>query len=249
MGLFGRTARDPKPIDGPEATGEHSSTATATLPPRFEAVSEAMASGPTTGEAYVLAGRDLAKDGASLEEALDSLRDTSHRVKGQDPTYDEIRALCLGWSEATLGFVHQISCEDPMTGLASLQHLRSRLIEQYHDSAREGVPVRESHALVVADTLLPVDAEVGPLTRTMRLVSMADTARAVFAHGEPIGRLGPLRLAVLARRDELLGRRVALLRRMLIEVDRGAGDSRVWIEGLPPTDLSCAGLLDELSRA
>jgi len=208
-----------------------------------------MASGPTTGEALVLAGNDLAQDGASLEEGLDALREVAHRVRDEEPTFDEIRAFCLGWSEATLGYVHQMSCEDPMTGLASLQHLRSRLMELFRASERQGVPVRDSYALVVAETQMSDDAATGPLTRTMRLVSMGDTARAVFASGEPIGRLGPLRLAVLAKRDDMLGRRASLLRRMLAEVDPDGAAPRVWIEGLPTTDLSCVGLLDELSRA
>ena len=48
-------------------------------------------------------------------------------------------------------------------------------------------------------------------------------------------------------RDDRLGQRVALLRRLLADLDEDE-QPRLWIEGLPTSDASCAGLLDELAR-
>ena len=75
---------------------------------------------------------------------------------------------------------------------------------------------------------------------------LGDTARTVFSGTETIGRLGPDRVVVVARRDERLGQRVALLRKMARTVE--ATGVRVWIEGLPSEDGVAALLLDELAR-
>ena len=80
----------------------------------------------------------LARDGADLGEALDGLRATYARVQGGEPDFRALRALCIAWSEETLGYLHQLSCEDPLTGLASLAHLRARLSEVYRGAEQGG---------------------------------------------------------------------------------------------------------------
>ena len=54
--------------------------------------------------------------------------------------------------------------------------------------------------------------------------------------------------AIVAERDDRLGRRVRLLRSLLQRVDSDGRASRVWIEGLPSADAPAALLLDELAR-
>ena len=222
------------------------------LPARFEAVGEALASGSCSIEACSVVGRDLARDGVSLHEGLEALRVTYQRVRGYDPSYDDVLALSQAWSESTLGYLHQISCADPMTGLASLAHLRSRLADLYRGQGPEFGRVRHRYALVVAD--LPTDlfgvAEetTDPMTRSLRLSRLGEAARTVFAGAETVAGVGSNRIVVLARRDERLGQRAALLRRMVDTLDLHGHLARVWIEGLPPTDLGAAQLLDELAR-
>jgi hypothetical protein len=72
--------------------------------------------------------------------------------------------------------------------------------------------------------------------------------RAVFAGGETIGRLSPDRAVVVVRRLPQLGASVAMLRELLDDLDLGATEVRVWIEGLPASPESATSLLDELSR-
>ncbi len=221
------------------------------LPARFEAVGEALASGSDSADACAVVGRDLARDGASLHEGLEALRTTYQRVRGADPAYDDVLALSLAWSESTLGYLHQISCADPMTGLASLAHLRSRLADLYRGQGPEFGRVRHRYALVVAD--LPGDrygaeAETEPLTRSLRLSRLGEAARTVFAGAETVAGAGTNRVVVLATRDERLGQRAALLRRMVDTLDLHGHLARVWIEGLPPTDAGAVALLDELAR-
>jgi len=235
--------------DGPEARGELSSQLRAALPPQFEAVGEALASGSGTIAACEVAGTLLARDGLSLEEALDGLAATARLVLGADPDFAATRALTVAWSEAVLGYLHGLSCDDPLTGLASLAHLRSRVSDVYRGEHGAGAPVSESHALVVVAAPPWPDAASGRddvLTRAMRTAQLGDTARAVFAGPETIGHVAPGRVVVLAGRDDRIGRRVGLLRRML---DGGAvPHTRVWIEGLPDSDEAAGRLLDELTR-
>jgi hypothetical protein len=214
-----------------ELTEEHR----AALPHRFEAAAEALAAGSRyVADACWVVGRDLAGTGASLGEGLEGLRATTQLVRRREPTFEELHALSVAWSEATLAYLHGLSCNDPLTGLSTHAHLRERISELYRDAAAR------SHALVVAQA--PVRDAVDVVSRAHTLTLLGDTARSVFT-GEPVAQVGPHRLVLLAPRDEQLPGRVSLLRRM---ADRSV--ERVWIEGLPSTDEVAATLLDELAR-
>lgn len=223
------------------------------LPPRFEVVGDALVAGADPLDACREVGRDLARDGASLEEALEALRDTWRLVAAADPDLDAVAAFLGSWSETTLSFVHHISCEDPMTGLASLAHLRSSISALFRGHVQgEGHP-RDTHALVVVD--LPYDrhgfrhrVNGDSITRALRVARLGETARTVFPGSDVIGRLSTNRIVVLAERESRLGVRVRLLRRLIEGLDVGTQEVRVWIEGLPATDLSAGLLLDELAR-
>jgi len=100
---------------------------------------------------------------------------------------------------------------------------------------------------VVADLPLdrPEHGDGDSISRALRLVRLGEAARTVFSGSETIGRLGTNRIVVLVDRDAQLGRRVAIMRKMLTMAEF---PSRVWIEGLPAGDQGAAGLLDELAR-
>jgi len=176
--------------------------------------------------------------------AFDALRTATRAVTGREPPYAALRAVGGGWSEATLGYLHEVTCEDPLTGLASLPHLRSRVGELYRDQAAGASVVRDHQVLLVLDTPAPpLGGEVfGAALRTARL---ADTVRTVFPGGLTTGRVGRERVAVLARRDGRLDRRLALVRTLLAGVTPAV---RVWVEPLPHDGATAAALLDELAR-
>jgi len=221
------------------------------LPRRFEAVGEALASGKDALAACAVVGRDVARDGASLGEALDGLRATYHLVGVGAPDFAATRELAVAWSETTLEYLHQLSCEDPLTGLASLAHVRTRLAELYRCAEQTDVCVQGSHALVVVELRFLSEASVGEhqFTRALRLVRVAEALRAVFSGGETIGRVGTDKAVVVVPRTADLGTSVALLREFLEDLEVGAAQTRVWIEGLPASGDSAARLLDDLSRA
>lgn len=242
---------------GPGVSGSQSLDVRSGLPHRFEAVGEALTSGSDVLLACSVAGQDLARDGASVEETLEGLRGTWHRLTGTDPAYDVVAALLTAWSETTLGYLHQLSCEDPMTGLSSQAHLRSRLSELYRLAGREvdeAASVVGAHALVVCALPFGDDPSEEPgdhFTRAMRLARAGELARTAFVRDETVARLGMHRVAILTRRDERLGRRVRVLRTLLdgVQAESGGASVRAWIEGLPATDAGAGMLLDELARA
>lgn len=238
------TAADPG-VSEPQPTVERSG-----LPHRFEAVGEALTSGSDVLGVCAVAGQELARDGASMEETLAGLRDTWRFLTGADPSYDVVTALLTAWSETTLGYLNQLSCEDPLTGLSSQAHLRSRLSELYRLGGAGTDNGIGGFALVVFEMPSgddPSDEAGDHFTRAMRLARAGELARTAFARDETVARLGLHRVGILTRRDGHLGRRVRVLRTLL---DRAEPDSpvRVWIEGLPSTDAIAGMLLDELAR-
>lgn len=222
------------------------------VPPRYQAVGEALASGAGSVDACAVLGHQLAQDGASLDECLEGLHLTANAVTGGPPSYDDTKALSVAWSETTLGFLHQLSCEEPLTGLATLAHVRSRLSELHRDADTDREHgLRAAYALVVVELRQASRAVLGTgeedtLSRSLRMAHLGRVARTVFPGTEVIGRLGLRRVVIVATRDQRLGRRVALVRR-LAGFDDPAG-VRVWIEGLPATDDATASVLDELAR-
>lgn len=215
------------------------------LPTGFEAVGEALVSGTNLAAACAEVGRAFARDGASLGEALDGLSATYGRVLGREPAFGATEALCIAWSEATLSYLHSLSCEDPLTGLASLAHLRTRLAEIYREAENDGVEVRQTHALVVVESKHRGSDHFG---RALTLAQVADALRTVFGGGETVGRAGADRAVAVVRRAPDLGSTVAVLRRYLDDLHMEATELRVWIEGLPGGHDSAARLLDELAR-
>jgi GGDEF domain-containing protein len=220
------------------------------LPMRFEAVGEALVSRADLLAACTVVGRDVARDGAALGEALDHLRATYELVLGTLPDFAATQALSVAWSDATLEYLHDLSCEDPLTGLASLAHVRSRLDEVYREAELTDVGVSGSHALVVVELRFndPVGGPGHHFTRAMRLVQLAEAMRAVYSGGQTLGRLGLDRACAVVPRTPDLGMSVALLRDFVCDLDLGDADVRVWIEGLPSSADSASRLLDELSR-
>lgn len=224
------------------------------LPARFDAVGEALAAGSRVNAACAVVGRELARDGVDLSEALDGLRSTFALVTGRQPDFASTEALSVAWSDETLGYLHQISCENPLTGLATLAHLRARLAELQRAAELSGTPAGNRHALVVLD--LPAadvpSAEVvdraDPFGQALLMARVADRARLVFAGEESIGEATPSRLLVLAPRTEDLGLRVVVLRDLIADTASLGGAVRVWIEGLPSSHAAMAALLDELAR-
>ena len=220
------------------------------LPMRFEAVGEALVARTDVIAACAVVGRNVARDGAALGEALSGLRSTYHLVLGTTPAFEAAEALSVAWSEATLEYLHDLSCEDPLTGLASLAHVRTRLDELYREAGLIDGDVARSHALVIVELCFrePIDLPGHQFTRALRLVQVTEAMRSVYSGGQTLGRLGLDRAVAVVDRTVDLGTTVALLREYLADLDLGGADVRLWIEGLPRSPDSATRLLDDLAR-
>ncbi len=218
----------------------------------FLAVVEALQDDADAVPASSEVGRKLADDGVSLPEALDGLNAAYTAVKHTEPAFDAVRALSQSWADSSLSYLHSLSCDDPLTGLSSMPHLRSRLNEIYREAELTGRSVAATHALVV------VEAPIGPggtsVDRELRLVDIAECLRIVYCGGETLGRIGASRAVALVTRDEGLPEQVDTIRALISAWRREEDEfdelplARVWIEGLPASIEWSARLLDELAR-
>jgi hypothetical protein len=218
------------------------------VPQGYDAVAEALVAGRDPIAACAVVGRDLACDGASLGEALSGLGAT-YRVAGAGvPEFAATESLAVAWSEATLDFLHDVTCEDPLTGLASAPHLRTRLTEVYRGAALAGESIRTTHALVVVDVPRRSGGllEAPAFGRALGLAAVAEVLREVFSGDETVARLGSDRVAALVRRTDTLGPSVSRVRTTLERLPLPAS-AGVWIEGLPGQPELGVRLLAELA--
>lgn len=204
--------------------------------PGWGSVGEALAGqdhSATVLDRCQVVGRDLAEAGASVREGLEGLRSTTLLVVGREPTFDEVLAVSDGWAEATLAWMHRLTCADPATGLATEAHLLQLLTDCYRDPGEHGRVL-----LVVVE----LGAGEPALTRDRRLSLVGSTAGSAFPDARAVARYGARRVVLLVPRGPNVQPRIALLGRML-------GDLRVriWVEPLPSTHESAVWLLEELA--
>jgi hypothetical protein len=220
------------------------------VPAGFEPLFDALEDGgPTLGVVEEL-GRSEAAEGAALDDVLANLVAT-YRAAGDivnEPPFEVVRALAGAWADSSLRFLHSVSCEDPLTGLASLAHVRTRMSEVYRESDRRGLLPTSTHALLVVQMHWP-DAVTTTFDRLLRLIDVAEILRSVYTGDEVVGQVTGSRAVALVRRDDTIGQSVSSLLSLLQDWEQRTGVvTRLWIEGLPASQLAGEALLDELAR-
>lgn len=213
--------------------------------PPVDAVVEALIDGVDPAPAVTLLGGARADSAVGIEEAMDDLTALCGLVGlGDEAPARLIRALVVGWFEAAT--VHGLAeyCEDPLTRLTTPAYLRTRLAEVYREASRSGLPVNETHALVVVG----VDRVEAGWDRGMRLLVAGECLRATFSGGETLSATGPGHVVALVTRERALAPRVAVLRELLSEQLGPDHPTRVWLEGLPRHEHLADSLLLELAR-
>jgi hypothetical protein len=214
--------------------------------PLFDALEDG---GPLLGVVEEI-GRAASAEGVALDDVLANVAVT-YQVSGDivaEPPFEIVRAVAGAWADSSLRFLHSVSCEDPLTGLASLAHMRTRMSEVYRETDRRGIVPTSSHALLVVQLHWP-DTATTTFDRLLRLIDVAELLRSVYAGDEVVGQLTASRAAVLVRRDSTIGQSVSSLLGLLQEWEERTGVvTRLWIEGLPATQLAGEAMLDELAR-
>jgi hypothetical protein len=220
------------------------------VPAGFEPLFDALDDGGSLLGVVEEIGRSAAAEGIALDDVLANIAVT-YQVIGEivdEPPFEVVRAVAGAWADSSLRFLHSVSCEDPQTGHASLAHMRTRMSEVYRDTDRRGIVPTSSHALLVVQLHWP-DTATTTFDRLLRLIDVAEILRSVYAGDEVVGQLTASRAAVLVRRDDTIGQSVSSLLGLLQEWEQRTGVvTRLWIEGLPATQLAGEALLDELAR-
>src|SRR5215212_8815409 len=183
---------------------------------------------PDIAEIALEVGASAARLGAPLHEVMDHVE---RAYAGQEPSFAATRAAVLAWAEWALVLHADVSCEDPLTSLATTAYVRSRLAEIYRGAERDGRRVAEQSALVVVE--LPRAYAGHEIEQSLRALDVAEAMRAVFAGDETVARMSPRRFAALVGRERT---DVLTMRLLRILLERALGEQlqpRLWVEELP----------------
>lgn len=157
-----------------------------------------------------------------------------------DPALRLVGAIAEGWAEESVSQFARGGCEDPLSGLATLSYLRTRLAEVYREAEQRGTSPAETHRLLVVG--LPRRPD--PWRRLALPILVGRDLRAAFPGGETLSlaKPGPAIALVPARRD--LPLRYARLRRNI----QAAFGTQIRMTPLPGRLPEALRLVDELAR-
>ncbi|KAA1397694.1 hypothetical protein [Aeromicrobium ginsengisoli] len=198
---------------------------------------------PDVADVALVVGASAARLGVPLHEVMDHVE---RAFAGQPPSFEATRAAVLAWADEALVLRADISCEDPLTSLATTAYVRSRLAEIYRGAERDGHLVAHRTVLVVVE--LPRASSGHELEQSLRALDVAEAMRAVFAGDETVARVSPRRFAALVGRGRADVLTLSMLRILL---ERALGEDaqpRLWVEELPPAVEGVARVLAGLSE-
>ncbi|MFI5425492.1 hypothetical protein [Aeromicrobium sp. UC242_57] len=93
-------------------------------------------------------GASAAQLGVPLHEVLDHVE---RAYAPNEPAAAATRAAAVAWAERALIHHADIACEDPLTSLATVPYVRTRLAEIYRGAESVGRRATDSSALVVVE--------------------------------------------------------------------------------------------------
>ena len=199
-------------------------------------------------------GRSRARAGVGIAETIDDLvalfavlggggQETAGVLsEGQhwDPALRLVGAIAEGWAEESVSQFARRGCEDPLSGMATLPYLRTRLAEVYREAEQRGTSPAETHRLLVVG--LPRRPD--PWRRLALPILVGRDLRAAFPGGETLAlaKPGPAIALVPARRD--LPLRYARLRRNI----QAVFGTQIRMTPLPGRLTEALRLVDKLAR-
>jgi hypothetical protein len=178
-----------------------------------DAVTEAMLPGAPSADlarACGALGRARARAGVGVTETIADLA-ALYAVLGRDtPPLSVVSSLAEGWAEEGLARQAMGRCEDPLTGLATVPYLRTRLTEVYREADLLGVSPARGHRLVVVCQAGRPD----PWRRLAADILLGYDLRAAFPGGDTLAQspVSGAGLALVRVRPDLAAR-VERLRR------------------------------------
>ncbi|TXJ04969.1 MAG: hypothetical protein E6Q27_06680 [Aeromicrobium sp.] len=181
-----------------------------------------------------------AQQGVPLNHLLSHLENL---YAPREPAYDLVRAASIAWADARQHVSLHETCHDPLTDLATSQHLAERLEGIYRKAAVEGTSPAETHAIL---SIGVKHAYVNELDAALSAIDIAQALRTVFVRDEVIAALDARSLVVLADarqvNDDVLRVVAVLMRRAA-----GIPSPHLRIESLPLREADIANFLVALS--
>jgi hypothetical protein len=192
-------------------------------------------------------GRYRAAAGIFLDEAREDVK-VAGRVAGLSSavTAQLVDGLTIGWVDRTLDTFFTGACIDPMTELATLPYLMTRLDEAYASARARGVDIADELAFVVVEVLMAGDL----LESETQMVVIQRALRTAFNAGETLARVGPqCAVAVVSRAEPNLSLALGQLR---TELESARARSRIrrnrmWLERLPNQRDALPALIRDLT--
>jgi hypothetical protein len=188
-----------------------------------------------------LLGRARAMAGIGITETIEDLAALFAVLNRGNPPLHLMSSLAEGWAEEGLARHARGRCEDPLTGLATVPYLRTRLSEVYREADQAGTSPARTHRLVVVG--LPRRAD--PWQRLAGAILLGHDLRSAFPGGDTLSQApepGPGIALVRARGD--MPARYAILRRTL----RLRCGAQIRMIPLPALLTEALRLVDELAH-
>jgi hypothetical protein len=227
-----------------------------------DAVVSAVCGTGELGAACDRLGRSRARAGIGIAETIDDLAALFAVLDHEPDEPDErgepdgpgerggpplalVCAVAEGWAEEGMAQLSRGGCEDPLSGLATVSYLRTRLAELYREAAQDGTSPADSHCLLV----ITLPRRSDPWQRMALAIVVGHDLRVAFPGGETLslarrnGVTGTERAIALVRAGDDLPMRCARLRRT-IQGHPGAQIEMTLLPGLLPEALH---LVDELT--
>ncbi|MEU3229685.1 hypothetical protein [Nocardiopsis alba] len=202
--------------------------------PSVDALCTAHVAGDDLSGPCARLGEARARAGFGIGPSLEDLDAFARAVGWEQVPLSLARSLAEGWER---GGRSRGDCQDPLTGLANSEYLRTRVGELYR-GVEDGVPAAFGHHLVV----VALDPALDPWRRTARLIVLGHELRRFFTRGESVCLVNRARIAVIATEDPDAN---GSLTRLRDEVcwEHGAA---VWSAPLPSSHREASALLDSL---
>ncbi len=131
-------------------------------------------------------GRSRAQAGTGIAETIDDLAALFAVLEEALP----VRLICAvaaGWAEESQAQPARDGCEDPLSGLATLPYLRTRLAEVYREAEHGGTSPADTHRLLV----VRLPRRPDPWHRMALAIGVGRDLRAAFPGGETLSMAGP----------------------------------------------------------
>ncbi|GAA1119422.1 hypothetical protein [Nocardiopsis composta] len=177
-------------------------------------------------------GQARARSGVDIGATITDFAALTDVLGWPEPPLPLVRALAEGWVD---GGRSTEECQDPLTGLATVAFLRTRIGELYRGGAQAG-----EHRLVI----VALDPTADPWRRTAQLIVLGHELNRYFVRAESIALLSRTRLAVLTEASADLAERARHLRENICR-EHGA---ELWTVPLPDRPEEARALLNDIGR-